>query len=147
MGTGDGQPWLNCIKFESSIFSRLSLNLSHKIWIQPLKAVYVSFGDHPLLPFQTATNSDSWKFVNLSSRMFIRENKVIMQKTFLFIWLKIIKIASSPFNLFDPLKNWTHSKWLVSGGSKVPNLGDFFASHVHITFWIFFSSELFQSPR
>ena len=38
----------------------------------------------PLVPFQKATNSDSWKFVNLSSRMFIRENKVIMQKISLF---------------------------------------------------------------
>jgi len=49
--------------------------------MQPLKTVYVSYDGQPSsISFRIASNSDSWKFVNLSSRMFIRENKVIMQK-------------------------------------------------------------------
>ena len=47
----------------------------------PLKTVYVSYEGQPSsISYRIASNSDSWKFVNLSSRMFIRENKVIMQK-------------------------------------------------------------------
>ena len=49
--------------------------------MQPLKTVYVSYDGQPSsISYLIASNSDSWKFVNLSSRMFIRENKVIMQK-------------------------------------------------------------------
>ena len=53
--------------------------------MQPLKTVYVSYEGQPSsISYRIASNSDSWKFVNLSSRMFIRENKVIMQKISLF---------------------------------------------------------------
>ena len=53
--------------------------------MQPLKTVYVSYEGQPSsISYRIAPNSDSWKFVNLSSRMFIRENKVIMQKISLF---------------------------------------------------------------
>ena len=53
--------------------------------MQPLKTVYVSYEGQPSsISNWIASNSDSWKFVNLSSRMFIRENKVIMQKISLF---------------------------------------------------------------
>ena len=49
--------------------------------------VYGSYEGQPSsISYRIASNSDSWKFVNLSSRMFIRENKVIMQKN-ITLWL------------------------------------------------------------
>ena len=66
--------------------------------MQPLKTVYVSYDGQPSsisFSYRIASNSDSWKFVNLSSRMFIRENKVIMQKKSLFDY-KINKRNTDP---------------------------------------------------
>ena len=64
--------------------------------MQPLKTVYVSYDGQPSsISYRIASNSDSWKFVNLSSRMFIRENKVIMQKKSLFDY-KINKRNTDP---------------------------------------------------
>ena len=64
----------------------------------------------PFFHFKTATNSDSWKFVNLSSRMFIRENKVIMQKI-LFSLIGKHEDCQLPCNVSDEP---AILRWLVS---------------------------------